>query len=137
LDFSVYFEVVQDLCYCKDVNGLFNAVGIEHEPTQRQLFIDSFTQKLSAVLLHNGNKYPSIPLAYSIQIKKGYENVKKLLLKTNYAEFNWYVCDDFKMLGFLLGLHGGYTNTRVFFACGTAELMESTTGRSIGLKGKN
>jgi len=30
------------------------------------------------------------------------------------------------MLGFLLGLHGGYTNTRVFFACGTAELMEST-----------
>ena len=42
-----------------------------------------------------------------------------------------------KMLGFLFGLHGGYTNTRVFFGCGTAELMESTTRRSIGLQGKN
>jgi len=46
LDLSVYFEVVQDLCYCNDVNGLFNAVGIEHKPTQWQLFIDSSTQKL-------------------------------------------------------------------------------------------
>jgi len=52
-----------------------------------------------AVLLHNENKYSSIPLACSIQIK-GNKNFKKLLLKTNYAEFDWYVCGDFKMLGF-------------------------------------
>jgi len=101
-------------------------------------FLLTVTSKsFKAVLLHNGKKYPSVPLDYSIQIKEGYENVKKLLLKTNYAEFNWYFCDDFKMLGILLGLHGGYTNTRVFFGCGTAELMESTTRRSIGLQGKN
>jgi len=43
------------------------------------------------------------------QMKEDYENVKQLLLKTNYAEFNLYVCGDFKMLGFLLGLQGGYT----------------------------
>jgi len=78
-----------------------------------------------------------MPLDYPIQIKERYESVRKQPLKTNYAEFNWYVCDDFKMLGFLLGLHGGYTNTRVFFACGTAELMESTMRRCVGLQGQN
>jgi len=39
LDFSVYFDVAQDLCYCKDVNGLFNAIGIEHEPTQWRILL--------------------------------------------------------------------------------------------------
>jgi len=62
LDFSVYFDVVQGFCYCKDVNGLINAIGIEHEPTQLRIFI--------AVLLHNENKYPLIPIAYSIQMKE-------------------------------------------------------------------
>ncbi|KAI6646990.1 hypothetical protein LOD99_8989 [Oopsacas minuta] len=114
LDYSVYFDVIQDLCYCKDVNGLFDAVGIEHDPSQWRLFIDSSTKSLKRVLLHNGNKYPSIPLAYSIQMKEDYENVKQLLLKINYAEFNWQLCGDFKMLGFLLGLQGGYTKYSCF-----------------------
>ena len=33
LEFSVYFDVTEDLCYCKDVEGLFSAVGIDHDPT--------------------------------------------------------------------------------------------------------
>ena len=42
-------------------------------------------------------------------MKEDYENVKQLHIKINYAEFKWYVCGDFKMLGFLLGLQSGYT----------------------------
>ena len=38
LEFSVYFDVIEDLCYCKDVEGLFSAVGIHHNPTQWRLF---------------------------------------------------------------------------------------------------
>ena len=34
LEFSVYFNVIEDLCYCKDVEGLFRAIGIYHDPTQ-------------------------------------------------------------------------------------------------------
>ena len=113
MEFSVYFDVIEDLCYCKDVEGLFCAVGIDHDPTQWQLFIDSSTKSLKAVLLHNGNIYPSIPLAYSLQMKE-YENVKQLLIKINYAQFKWYVCGDFKMLEFLLGLQGRYTKHSCF-----------------------
>ena len=72
LEFSVYFDVIEDLCYCKDVEGLFSAVGTDHNPTQRRLFIDSSTKSLKVVLLHNGNIYPSIPLANSLQMKEDY-----------------------------------------------------------------
>ena len=55
LEFSVYFDVIEDLCYCKDVEGMFRAVGIDHDPTQWRLFIDSSTKSLKAVLLYNDN----------------------------------------------------------------------------------
>ena len=113
-ELSVYFDVIEDLCNCKDIEGLFRAVGIDHDPTQWRLFIDSFTKSLKAVLLHNGNINPSIPLAYSLQMKEDYENVKQLLIKINDAQFKWYVCGDFKMLGFLLGLQGGHTKYSCF-----------------------
>ena len=87
LEFSVYFDAIEDICYCKDVKGLFSAVGIDHDPTQWRLFIGSSTKSLKAVLLHNGNVYPSIPLAYSLQMKEEYENVKQLLIKINDAQF--------------------------------------------------
>ena len=113
-EFSVYFDVIEDLFYCKDVEGLFCAVGIDHDPTQWRLFIDSSTKSLQAVLLHNGNIYPSISLAYSLQMNEDYENAKQLLIRINYAQFKWYVCGDFKMLRFLLGLQGGYTKYSCF-----------------------
>ena len=87
LEFSVYFNVIEELCHCKDVEGLFSAVKIDHDPTQWRLLIDSSTKSLKAVLLHNGNIYPSIPLAYLLQMKEDYENVKKLVIKINYAQF--------------------------------------------------
>ena len=33
LEFSVYFDIIEDLCSCKDVEGLFFAVGIDRDPT--------------------------------------------------------------------------------------------------------
>ena len=114
MEFFVYFDVIEDLCYCKDVEGLFSAVGIDHGPTQWRLFIDSSTKSLKAVLLHNGNIYPLIPLAYSLQMKEDYENVNQLLNKINYAQFKWYVCGDFKILGILLGLQSEYTKYSCF-----------------------
>ena len=39
-------------------------------------------------------------------MKENYANVKYLLEKIGYMT---HVCGDFKMLGFFLGLQGGYT----------------------------
>ena len=113
------------------MEGLFSAVGIDHNPTQCGFSLKVLP--LKAVLLHNGNIYPSIPLAYSLQIKEDYENVKQLLIKINYAQFKWYVCGDFKMLGVLLGLRRVDTqNTLAFCACGIVELTVSTMRKCIG-----
>ena len=86
--FSVYFTVDGNLSYCKDVNGLFAAIGIEHVPSQWRLFIDSSSRSLKAVLLHNGSKHPSIPVAYSAQMSETYENIQHLLNRILYDNFN-------------------------------------------------
>jgi len=57
-----FFTKEDDLVFCYDVDGLMNALGIKHNPQEWRLFIDSSKLCLKAVLLHNGNQYPSIPL---------------------------------------------------------------------------
>lgn len=113
-DFAFFYEMYENLCFCSDVNALFQHMQIPHEPDQWRLFIDSSSTSLKAVLLHNGNKFPSIPVAHSAHLKETYENVKLLLEKLNYGCHKWDVCGDFKMLGFLLGLQGGYTKYSCF-----------------------
>jgi len=56
---------------------------------QWRLFIDSSKVSLKVVLLHNGNRFPSIPLAHAANIKESYESMKLLLGKIKYDEFKW------------------------------------------------
>lgn len=116
LTFSHFFKVLEGnlLCYCSDVVGLFGEIGIEYNPSEWRLFIDSSTKSLKAVLLHNGNKHPSVPVGHSVHMKEDYENVKILMDMLNYTRHNWDICGDFKMLAFLLGLQGGYTKYSCF-----------------------
>jgi len=57
------------------------ALGHQHDPTEWHLFIDSLNVSLKAVLLHKGNKSPSVPLAYATNMKESNENMKLLLEK--------------------------------------------------------
>jgi len=43
------------------------------------VFTDSFKVSSKAVLLHNGNKYPSVPLARAVHMKETYETLQVLL----------------------------------------------------------
>ena len=97
-------------------------------------FCDSSTKSRKAVLLNNGNIYPSISLAYSIQMKKDYENVKQLLFKIRYAKSNL-VCLWQLDIVFFVGSarQGGYTKITAFFTYGIAKLIESTAKR-IGVR---
>ncbi len=61
------------------------------------------------MLLHNGNKYPSLPLAHSVHLKEDYNSIKTLLDALKYDEYGWEVIGDFKMVAFLMGLQGGFT----------------------------
>lgn len=107
--FAAFFSNRDGLCYCHNVSGLFDAIGIVFNPQEWRLFIDSSSRSLKAVLLHNGNQYPSIPLAHSAHLKEDYTNVKTLLQMLKYSTHGWDVIGDFKMVAFLMGLQGGYT----------------------------
>ena len=78
------------------------------------MFIDSSKRSLKAVLLHNGNVYPFIPIAHSVQMKEDRESVKILLELIQYNNHYWDVYGDFKMIAFRLAWQGGYTKHSCF-----------------------
>ena len=95
--------------FCNDVCSVMEVLGHEYNPDQWHLFIDSSKVSLKVVLLHNGNRFPSIPLAHAANMKENYENMKLLLGKIKYDELNWKLCGDLKVVALLLRMHLEYT----------------------------
>ena len=71
-----FFDVKDNLCYCKDVSGLKIKLGYEHDSDEWILFIDSSKTSLKAVLLYNGSIKPSIFIAHTVNMKETYEAIK-------------------------------------------------------------
>lgn len=90
------------------------AINISYKPNEWRLFIDSSKTSLKAVLLHNGNTLPSVPIGHAKQMKECYENIKHLLVKINYEEHKWQVCGDLEIVAIVLGLQLGYTKHYCF-----------------------
>lgn len=104
-----YFRKEDDLVFCSDVDSLMNALGIKHDPQEWRLFIDSSKLSLKAVLLHNGNRLPSIPVGHTVYMKETYDNLKQLLNCLQYSKYGWHLCCDLKVVALLMGLQLGYT----------------------------
>ena len=61
------------------------------------------------VLIHNGNRFPYVPLNHAANMKESYESMNLLLGKIKYDEFKWKLCGDLKVVALLLGMQLGYT----------------------------
>jgi hypothetical protein len=99
-----YFSMDGDLVCCNDVCGLMDELQLQHAPDQWRLFINSFELRLKAVLLHNGNKLPSISLAHAAHMKETYISIQGLMEKICYKDQQWNICADLKVLALLTGL---------------------------------
>lgn len=108
-DFMSFFTKDGDLVFCNNAEGLLQELGFPERSEEWRLFIDSSKISLKAVLLHNGNKYPSVPVAHATNMKETYENMKLLLDKIRYSQYSWNICADLKVVAMLTGLQGGYT----------------------------
>jgi hypothetical protein len=82
-DFEQFFTKQGKVTACKNVKGLMVAMNIMYSLEKWRLFIDSSMQSLKAVLLHKGNKLPSIPVACAIPKKETYENMKEVVSCVN------------------------------------------------------
>ena len=109
-----YYASAESICYCKDIGGLMSELGCEHNPADWRLFINSSKTSLKAVLLHNGNIKPSIPIGYSILRKETYNTMKILLDLLEYPKYTWTICSDLKVVSLLLELQLGYTKHMCF-----------------------
>ena len=113
-NFIPFFSQEGELVYCNDVLGLVKSFNIAYKADEWRLFIDSSKRSLKAVLLHNGNKYASLPVAHSVHLKECYENLDLVLSKIRYKDHDWIICGDLKVLSLLLGQQGGYTKFPCF-----------------------
>ena len=101
--------------YCHNVAGLLQAMACIYDPTEWRFFIDSSKASIKCVLLHNGNRYASIPIGHSVHLKETYENMKLLLTKIKYDEHKWMLCGDLKVLSMLLGQQEGVYQIPMLF----------------------
>ena len=53
-------------------------------------------------------------LGHSATLKEKYDEIKFVLEKISFKQYQWILCLDLKMVGFLLGLQGGYTKFPCF-----------------------
>jgi len=115
-EFRQYFTRDEEasLIYCNNVNGLIAAMGLEYNPAEWRLFVDSSCRSLKAVLLHSGNKVSSVPVGHSVLMSESYSNMELLLRNLQYKDHNWLICGDLKVIALMLGLQGGYTKYPCF-----------------------
>ena len=108
-DLASFFDMENKLCYCTNIPGLFTSLGLPHKPSDWRFFIDSSKRSLKGVLLHNVNKYPSIPIAHSVHLNESYDNMELLLEVIKYSEYQWNLCGDLKVIGLLMGMQASFT----------------------------
>ena len=108
------FDESSSLVYCNNVADLVEAMGLKYDATEWRLFIDSSSRSLKAVLLNNGNKFGSIPVAHSAEMRETHNSMGRLLSALNYKDHGWLMCGDLKVVGLVLGLQGGYTKYPCF-----------------------
>lgn len=108
------FNESKNIAYCNDIYGIFEYFQHQYNPNDWRLFIDGSVNSLKAVLLHNGNEYPSVPIAYGTGVKETYDVLKEIIDLINYEEHGWSVCSDLKVVGILTGLMKGYPKHSCF-----------------------
>jgi len=97
-EFKNFFSQEEVVVFCNDVCSVMEVLDHEYNPDQWHLFFDSSKVNLKVVLLHNENRFPSVPLAYAANMKESYESMKLLLGKIKYDEFKWKFCGDLKVV---------------------------------------
>lgn len=109
ISLATFYSKEDELVFCNNIDGLMSALGHKHLSKEWRLFIDGSKRSLKAVLLHNGNILPSLPVAYGAHLKETYDILKLILEKINYVKHKWHVCADLKVVALILGLQTGYT----------------------------
>lgn len=105
-DFDECFSIHEEsnIAYCNNIT----------DPNDWRLFIDASVQSLKAVLLHIGNIFPSVPIAYSTSSSENYETMQLILQLIQYDVYAWRICCDLKVVAILTGIKRGFSKHQCF-----------------------
>ena len=110
------------MVFCNVVSSAIEALGHQHNSNELRMFIDSSKVSLIAVLLHNGNKFPSVPLVHTTNMKESCVNMKLLLEKIQYEKYTWNICESISCLA-----------TKSFVAFCVSETVGTETSKNSAL----
>ena len=116
-EFEDFFSQKDGVVFCNDVCSVMEVLGHEYNPDQWRFFTDSSKVSLKVVLLHNGNRFPSVPLAHAANMKESYESIWESLSMTNLS--GSYVVFS-RLWQWYSECNSGTQNTAVSCASGTA-----------------
>ena len=119
-EFTDFFSQWDGVVFCNDVCSVTEVLGHIYMPYKQCLFTDSSKVSLKVVLLHNGNKFPSVPLAHAANMNESYESMKLLLGKSKYDVFRWKSVISSRLWHCYSECNSRTQNTSVSCASGTA-----------------
>ena len=129
------FDETSSLVYCNNIADLIEL--LKYDAMEWRLFIDSSNRSLKAVLLSNGNKFSSIPVGHSVEMKESHKIMECLLSALNYQEHELLICGDFKVVGITRGLPGGSQSIHALCTYGIAMLITSIMSDKKGHQDKD
>ena len=112
-DIAAFFSTQNGICYCNDISGLLNHLNQPIECQKWFLFMDASAQSFKAILIEKASLYV-VPLGYTTVTRETYTLIREVLILISYSDFCWEVCADFKIIGILMGLQGGYVRHGCF-----------------------
>lgn len=113
-DLHKWFSKKKDLTFCENINAVLEYLDYPTDHEEWRLFIDSSKRSLKGVLLHNGNLYSAVPIAYSTQTAETYDSLKHMLDCIKYSTYQWNIIGDLKVVAIICGLQSGYTKYMCF-----------------------
>lgn len=127
LTFRALYSNEDGVTYCNNVPALMASVRVQYSASEWRLFVDASKSSLKAVLLHNGNRYRPIPVAYTTSLRETYDSLRLLLNKVKYAEHQWLFCGDLKVIAIVSGLKPGYPRHPCFLCCWNSRAHHQST----------
>ena len=100
-----FFSQDDGVVFCNDACSVMEFLCHGYSTDQWRLFINSSKASLKVVLLHKGNRFPSLPLVHAANMKEICENTLEMI---KYEEFKWKLCGDLKVVALLLEMQHGY-----------------------------
>ena len=125
-EFEDFFSQEDGVVCCNDVCSVMEVLGHKHNSDQWHLFIDSSEVSLNVVLLHNGNRFPSVPLAHATNVKESYESMKLLLGKISMTYLSGSCVVISRLWRCYSECNPGSQNTAVYCVSGTAGTRRMT-----------